>query len=300
LSTPTWIPKSGTPNVAGDRDASTGAIWRAARRSPLTLAGLALVGMFVVIAITAPLIALENPLSQDLSVRLMPPSPAHPFGLDSLGRDVYSRVVYGARISVVIGAVVVSAASAFGIAAGTTAGWLGGWWDEGLMRLTDMFLAFPSLILAMAISAILRPSLTNALIAIAVTSWPTYARLIRAQVLSLRARDFVEAARAEGARDMMIILRHLIPNALAPLFVQATLNVGSIILISAGLSFIGFGAQPPTPEWGLMVSEGRRFLMDQWWIATFPALAILGLVMGFNFLGDGVRDLLDPRLRKIG
>jgi len=275
-------------------------VWRALRRSPLTLAGLILVALFVLIALTAPWLALQDPLAQDLAHRLTGPSPSHPFGLDSLGRDVYSRVLYGARISVVTGVAVVSAATAAGIAAGTAAGWLGGWWDEGLMRLTDMFLAFPSLILAMAISAILRPSLTNALIAIAITSWPTYARLTRAQVLTLRTRDYVEAARAEGAPDRVIIARHLIPNALAPLFVQATLNVGSIILTSAGLSFIGFGAQPPTPEWGLMVSEGRRFLMDQWWIATFPALAILLLVLGFNLLGDGVRDVLDPRLRKLG
>ncbi len=275
-------------------------IWRALRRSPLTLAGLVLVALFVLIALAASWIALEDPVAQDLAIRLTGPSAAHPFGLDSLGRDIYSRVLYGARISVVTGVAVVSATAAFGIAAGTAAGWLGGWWDEGLMRLTDMFLAFPSLILAMAISAILRPSLTNALIAIAFTSWPTYARLTRAQVLTLRTRDYVEAARAEGATDVVIIVRHLIPNALAPLFVQATLSVGNIILVSAGLSFIGFGAQPPTPEWGLMVSEGRRFLMDQWWIATFPALAILLLVLGFNLLGDGVRDVLDPRLRKVG
>ncbi len=206
-------------------------------------------------------------------------------------------MVYGARISVVSGVAVVAAAFAFGIAAGTAAGWRAGWWDETLMRVTDMFLAFPSLVLALAISAILRPSLTNALIAIAVVSWPPYGRLTRAQVLSLRSRDYIEAARAEGATDLMIIVRHLIPNAIAPLLVQGTLDVGNIILISAGLSFIGFGAQPPTPEWGLMVSEGRSFLMEQWWIATFPAVAILLLVLGFNLVGDGIRDVLDPRLR---
>jgi len=275
-------------------------LWPALRRSPLALAGLVAVAFFVLVALGAPWLALQDPITQDLAHRLTGPSAPHPFGLDSLGRDVYSRVVYGARISVVSGAAVVTAASAFGIAAGTAAGWIGGWWDEAVMRLTDMFLAFPSLILAMAISAILRPSLTNALLAIAITSWPTYARLIRAQVLSLRTRDYIEAARAEGATDVAIIVRHLIPNALAPLLIQATLNVGSIILVSAGLAFIGFGAQPPTPEWGLMVSEGRTFLMDQWWIATFPAIAILLLVLGFNLLGDGIRDLLDPRLRKAG
>lgn len=275
-------------------------LWRAVRHSPLTVVGLVLVALFVFVAVAAPWISPDNPVAQDLAHRLSPPSPRHPFGSDSLGRDVYSRILYGARISVVSGVAVVAAATAFGTAAGTVAGWLGGWWDEALMRLTDMFLAFPSLVLAMAISAILRPSLTNALLAIAITAWPPYGRLARAQVLSLRARDFVEAARAQGASDASIILRHLIPNALAPLLVQATLDVGSIILTSAGLSFIGFGAQPPTPEWGLMVSEGRSFLTDQWWVATFPALAILLLVLGFNLLGDGIRDVMDPRLRKAG
>jgi peptide/nickel transport system permease protein len=272
--------------------------WRAFQHSPLTLAGLAIVVGFVLVALAAPLLAIQNPLAQDLGRRLLPPSPAHPFGLDSLGRDVLSRVVYGARISVISGVSVVAVAILAGTAAGTAAGWRGGWWDEALMRLTDMFLAFPSLVLAMAISAILRPSLTNALIAISITSWPSYARLARAQTLAIRPRNYIEAAKAQGAGDLPIILRHLLPNAIAPLFVQATLDIGGIILTAAGLAFIGFGAQPPTPEWGLMVSEGRSFLMDQWWIATFPAVAILLLVLGFNLLGDGVRDILDPRLRQ--
>jgi len=274
-------------------------IWRALRRSPLALAGFVLVVFFAGVAVGARWIALQDPLAQDLAHRLAGPSPSHPFGTDSLGRDIFSRVSYGARISVLSGVAVVAAATAFGIAAGTVAGWNGGWWDDVLMRLTDMFLAFPALILAMAISAILRPSLTNALLAIAITSWPAYGRLMRAQVLSLRARDYIEAARAQGATETTIIVRHLVPNAIAPLLVQATLDVGGIILTTAGLSFIGFGAQPPTPEWGVMVSEGRSFLMDQWWVSTFPALAILLLVLGFNLLGDAVRDVLDPRLRKM-
>jgi len=264
----------------------------------LTLTGGFIVAVFIAVALVGPVLVSQDPLVQDLTRRLSAPSRDHVFGTDSLGRDVFTRVIYGARISVVAGASVVTAATIFGIVAGVLAGWNGGWWDETLMRITDMFLAFPSLILAMAISAILRPNLTNALLAIAVTSWPVYARIARAQVLSLRAREFIEAARAEGAREARILARHLVPNALAPILVQATLDVGGIILISAGLSFIGFGAQPPTPEWGLMVSEGRRFLMEQWWIATFPAIAILFLVLGFNLVGDGVRDLLDPRLRK--
>jgi len=298
-STPISIPRSGTRSPAGVRSSAQVA-WAAFRRNPLTLVGLVIVAGFVFVAATAPLIAIQNPLAQDLAHRLSPPSAAHPFGLDSLGRDVLSRVVYGARISVVSGVAVVSVAITFGIAAGTAAGWHGGWWDEVLMRVTDMFLAFPSLVLAMAISAILRPSLTNALIAIAIVSWTSYARLARAQTLAIRPRDYIEAARAQGAHDLAIVVRHLIPNAVAPLFVQATLEIGGVILTSAGLAFIGFGAQPPTPEWGVMVSEGRSFLMDQWWVATFPAVAILLLVLGFNLLGDGIRDVLDPRLRRTG
>jgi peptide/nickel transport system permease protein len=265
----------------------------------LTLAGGVIVICFVLIAAAGPFLVSQNPTAQDLGRRLSSPSSDHPFGTDSLGRDVFARVIYGARISVVSGTAVIAVATAFGVGAGMLAGWKGGWWDETLMRITDMFLAFPSLILAMAISAILRPNLTNALLAIAVTAWPVYARIARAQVLTLRARDYVEAARAEGAKETTIVTRHLIPNAVAPILVQATLDVGGIILTTAGLSFIGFGAQPPTPEWGLMVSDGRRFLMEQWWIATFPALAIMFLVLGFNLMGDGVRDLLDPRLRKL-
>jgi len=298
-STPISIPRSGTRSRAGVRS-SAQVFWAAFRRNPLTLVGLVIVAGFVVTAAAAPILAIQNPLAQDLGHRLNPPSIAHPFGLDSLGRDVLSRVVYGARISVVSGISVVSAAVAFGVAAGTAAGWHGGWWDEVLMRVTDMFLAFPSLVLAMAISAILTPSLTNALIAIAIVSWTSYARLARAQTLATRHRDYIEAARAQGAHELAIVLRHLIPNAIAPLLVQATLEIGGIILTSSGLAFIGFGAQPPTPEWGVMVSEGRSFLMDQWWVATFPAVAILLLVLGFNLLGDGVRDVLDPRLRKTG
>jgi peptide/nickel transport system permease protein len=296
-STPISIPRSATRRPAGVRSSAQVA-WQAFRGNPLTLVGLVIVAGFVLIAAAAPMIAAQNPFAQDLAHRLSPPSPAHPLGLDSLGRDVLSRVIYGARISVVSGVAVVCAAAAFGVAAGTLAGWRGGWSDEVLMRVTDMFLAFPSLVLAMAISAILRPSLTNALIAIAVVSWTSYARLARAQTLAIRHSDYIEAARAQGAYDLGIVLRHLIPNAVAPLFVQATLEIGGIILASAGLAFIGFGAQPPAPEWGVMVSEGRSFLMDQWWVATFPALAILLLVLGFNLLGDGVRDALDPRLRR--
>jgi len=262
------------------------------------MAGLIIVALFLVVALVAPRLAPYNPTLTDLAQRLKPPSPLHLFGTDGVGEDVLSRVIYGARIDMTSALLVVAVAGGFGTAVGMVAGWFGGWWDEVLMRITDVFLAFPGLILAMAISAVLKPDLNNVLLAISVTWWPIYARLGRGQALSLRGLEFVEAARSEGASTTKIVLRHLLPNALAPLLVQATLDMGAVILTAAGLSFIGFGAQPPTPEWGVMVSDGQTYLMTQWWVATFPALAILMLVIGFNLVGDALRDLLDPRLRR--
>ncbi len=267
------------------------------RRSPLTVAGLVLISLLALIAVSAPLIAPTNPLKQVLSTRLKPPSPAHWLGTDQLGRDVLSRMIYGARISLVIGIVVVGLAASIGTFVGLVAGYAGGWLDEGLMRLTDVFFAFPALILAMAISGALGPSLTNAMIAIAVVSWPVYARLVRAQVLSLREREFVEAARGLGASAERIVWGHILPNTLAPLLVQASFDMGGAILSAAGLSFIGFGAQPPTAEWGVMISDGRNYIVTQPWLSLFPGLAILLTVAAFNLIGDGLRDALDPRLR---
>ena len=267
------------------------------RRSPLTVAGLALIAILAVIAVLAPLIAPANPLKQVLSTRLKPPSADHWLGTDQLGRDVLSRMIYGARISLLIGTVVVGLAASVGTFVGLVAGYVGGWLDEGLMRLTDVFLAFPALILAMAISGALGPSLTNAMIAIAVVSWPVYARLVRAQVLSLREREYVEAARGLGASAQRIVWQHILPNTLAPLLVQASFDMGGAILSAAGLSFIGFGTQPPTAEWGVMISEGRNYIATHSWLSLFPGLAILLTVAAFNLIGDGLRDALDPRLR---
>jgi len=266
--------------------------------NPLNLVALALIAVLAACALLAPFLAPYDPLAQDLAVRLKPPSPEHWLGTDSLGRDIASRILYGARISLVIGVVVVASAGVFGTFVGLVAGYAGGLVDEALMRLTEVFLAFPALILAMAIAGALGPSLTNAIIAIAAVTWAVYARLTRGQILSLRRREFVEAARAMGASRTRIILRHLLPNALAPLMVQASFDMGSSIIAAAGLSFIGFGAQPPTPEWGVMISEGRNFINTQPWLSLFPGLAILLAVGSFNLLGDGLRDAFDPRLSR--
>ena len=266
--------------------------------NPLNAAALALIGAFAICAVLAPIVAPYDPLAQALGSRLEPPSPEHWLGTDQLGRDIASRLVYGARISLVIGIVVVALAGVFGTLVGPVAGYAGGLVDETLMRVTEVFLAFPPLILAMAIAGALGPSLTNAIIAIAAVTWAIYARLTRGQILSLRRREFVEAARAIGASRARILARHLLPNALAPLLIQASFDMGSAIISAAGLSFIGFGAQPPTPEWGVMISEGRNFISTQPWLSLFPGLAILLAVGSFNLLGDGLRDAFDPRLSR--
>ncbi len=267
-------------------------------RSPLAAAGVIVIALYGMIAAAAPLLAPHDPLVQALELRLLPPQDTYPLGLDQLGRDIYSRVLFGARLSLLTGLVVVGLAGTIGTTVGVIAGFAGGRAEDTLMRLTDVFFAFPSLILAMAIAAALGPSLTNAMIAIAMVTWPVYARLSRAQTLLLVRQEFVDAARVVGASDLRLILRHILPNAISPLIVQASFNMGEAILIASGLSFIGFGAQPPTPEWGVMISEGRDYITTQWWIPTIPGVAILLAVTGFNLLGDGLRDLLDPRLRR--
>ena len=266
-------------------------------RDPGAVIGFVIVLLLMLLAALAPLVA-GDPLAQNLSDRLLPPSSAHLFGTDQLGRDIFDRVLWGSRISLAIGFLVVALSLALGTAVGLLAGVLGGFWDNLLMRVTDIFLAFPALILAMAISAALGPSLTNVMIAVAAVSWPNYARLTRAQVLGIRGLEFVAAARSLGASGGRIAWRHLLPNSLSPLLVQASFDVGGAILTAAGLGFIGFGAQPPTPEWGAMVSETRNFIAEAPWASTAPALAILLTVMAFNLLGDGLRDILDPRGRR--
>ncbi len=265
-------------------------------RSPLTVAGMIIIGVFVALAILAPALAPYEPQQQKLAQRLKPPTAAHIMGTDQLGRDLWSRLLYGARISLTIGLVVVLSAGIFGTLVGLVSGYAGGVVDEVLMRITDIFFSFPALILAMAIAGALGPDLVNAMIAIAVVSWPVYARLVRAQVLSLRRREFIEAAEAVGVPTPRLLWRHLLPNSLAPILVQASFDMGAAILAAAGLSFIGFGAQPPTPEWGVMISEGRKYVSTHLWLSLFPALAILMTVAAFNLIGDGLRDALDPRL----
>ncbi|NTW03144.1 MAG: ABC transporter permease [Oscillochloris sp.] len=268
------------------------------RKEQTAMIGLVIILFFVALAALAGLISPYPPLEQHISASLKAPSAEHLFGADKLGRDILSRILHGARISLFTGLSVVAMAAGLGTLVGTLAGYLGGWWDEAIMRITDIFFAFPSLILAMAIAGALGPSLQNALIAVAVVSWPVYARLVRGQVLVLREQEFVQAARAIGVGNIAIVLRHILPNTLSPLLVQASFDMGGTILAVSGLSFIGFGAQPPTPEWGVMISEGRNYITAQWWLSFFPAISMLLVVTGFNLVGDGLRDILDPRLNK--
>jgi len=268
------------------------------RRSPLAVIGISMVTIFASIALLGPYLAPYDPYQLDLSVRFSPPSANHWFGTDGEGRDIFSRVVFGSRYSLVAGLVPVISAVILGVILGAIAGFKGGKIEDLLMRITDMFLAFPSTILAMAIAAGLGPSLENAMIAMIAVWWPSYARLVRGSVLSIKETEYVEAARATGETDINLIFRYVLPNALSPIIVMATLDIGGAILTAAGLSFIGLGAQPPTPEWGAMVNSARIYAIEYWWLPTFPGLAILAVVLGFNLFGDGLRDALDPRLRR--
>lgn len=273
---------------------------RQLRKNLSGFVGLAIVIVLIITAMLAPLLAPYNPNKIDVPDKLLPPSLAHPFGTDDLGRDVLSRVVYGARVSLLNGLLVVVLAMLVGVALGLVSGYWGGVIDGTLMRVSDVFLSFPRLVLAMAIAASLGAGLVNAMIAVALSWWPWYARLVRSQILSLKQADFVTAARSIGAGHGRIVTRHLFPNLVSLIAVQASLDLGYAILITASLSFIGLGVQQPTAEWGSMIAQGRNYMLTHWWYPTFPGIAIFVAVLGANLFGDALRDILDPRLRHAG
>jgi peptide/nickel transport system permease protein len=269
--------------------------WLTLRQNPLAVVGLLIVTALLALACLAPLLTTRSPLAQDLGQRLQPPGAAHWLGTDELGRDIYARVLYGSRVTLVIVGLVVVMVAPIGLLVGTAAGYMGGWLDAILMRITDVFLAFPRLILALAFVSALGPGIENAIIAIACTAWPPYARVARAETLTIRSSDFIGAIRIQGAGPTRIVLRHVVPLCTASVIVRLTLDMAGIILTAAGLGFLGLGAQPPLPEWGAMIASGRKFLLDQWWVATIPGIAIFVVSLGFNLLGDGLRDVLDPK-----
>jgi peptide/nickel transport system permease protein len=270
---------------------------RLLRRNPLVLLGFVVIIVWILLGVFAPQIAPKDPLKQNVSDRLQAPNPAYPFGSDELGRDMLSRVLYGARITIPAGIAVIVVGSVIGTLVGAVAGYVGGLWDEILMRITELFMAFPTIILALAITAALGPDIRNAILALVIVWWPSYARLIRGLVLEVKSKEYVEGARSVGANGFYILFHTVLPNCVSPAIVLATLDLGNAILTFAGLSFLGLGPDPSSPEWGRMVSIGIDFF-DQWWMWLYPGLAIAILVMAFNFVGDGLRDIFDPRLRK--
>ncbi len=267
-------------------------------KSPLAVLGLIIVLLFVLMAVIAPYIAPFSDVYRNWSDTLQPPGGEHLFGTDDMGGDVFSRVIWGSRISLSVGLMVVISAFLIGSVLGCLSSYFGGIIDEVVMRVTDVFLAFPSLILAMVVCAALGRSLENMMLALAITWWPTYARIVRGQSLVIREQKYIEAAKAIGGRDLHIIIKHLLPNSLSPLIVQASMDFGNVILTAAALSFIGFGAPPGTAEWGRMVSDGAAYMMSSPWIVMFTGLTILIVCLGFNLLGDGVRDIIDPKMRR--
>ena len=269
--------------------------WRGFTENWLGVVGLVIVLTLIGMAIFAPWIAPYDPLAQNLSQRLQPVSWQHWCGTDSLGRDIFSRIVYGSRVTLLIVGLVVVTVGPLGLILGCGAGYYGGAVDRILMRVTDIVLAFPKLILALAFVAALGPGLENAIIAIAITSWPPYARVARTETMVIRNSDYIAAAKLQGASSLRIIMLHVVPLCVPSVIVRSTLDMAGVILTAAGLGFLGLGAQPPTPEWGAMIAAGREQIFDQWWVATFPGLAICIVALGFNLLGDGVRDALDAR-----
>ena len=284
---------------ASRRQAILGSVYRGFRSilaNPTALVGLIIVVLLILMAIFAPMLTFgRSHLDQVLENRLAAPSADHWFGTDELGRDIYARTLFGAQATLTIVLLVSIVVVPIGLAVGTVAGYLGGWVDTVLMRITDIFLAFPRLILALAFAAALGPGIENAVIAIALTSWPAYARIARSETMAIARSDFIQSVVLQGASTWRILFRHIVPLCLSSVVVRLTLDMAGIILTAAGLGFLGLGAQPPTPEWGAMVASGRDVILDQWWVATIPGLAILIVSLGFNLLGDGLRDVFDPK-----
>ncbi len=272
-------------------------VWRRFTANKLAVLGLLIIIGLLVVAALADVLAPHSPVIGDLAnSRLLPPgTPGYLLGTDDQGRDILSRLIYGSRLTLYVVLLVAIIAAPIGLLVGTVAGYAGGWVDAVLMRITDIFLAFPKLILALAFVAALGPGIENAIIAIAITSWPPYARIARAETLTVRNSDYISAVRLMGASPIRIVVRHIMPLCTSSLIVRVTLDMAGIILTAAGLGFLGLGAQPPLPEWGAMIASGRRFILDQWWVAAMPGIAILIVSLGFNLLGDGLRDALDPR-----
>ncbi|HZG81474.1 MAG TPA: ABC transporter permease subunit [Brevibacillus sp.] len=288
-----------TESLPAARSAKTvNPFWYKIRRNPLTLLGLFLLLLILLLSIFAPLISPYEPTKINIPERFAPPSADHWFGTDEVGRDIFTRILYGARLSLGVGVAVVVGAGVIGTIIGAISGYFGGRIDQLIMRLMDIILAFPALVLAMAIAATLGPNLQNAMLAIAIIKIPVYVRLARAETLALREKLFVKAAVTFGIPSWRIIVRHIIPNALSPVIIQVTLDIGDAILLVATLGFLGLGAQPPTPEWGAMISIGWKYLLDYWWYPTFPGLALFLASCGFNLIGDGIRDILDPKANR--
>ena len=295
ISTREWL-LSDAPQTRAQ--ARLGAIyqgWLTFRTNRLAVFGLVILIGLVCMAVFAPWLSPQDPFAQNLADRLKPPSAAHWLGTDALGRDILSRLIHGSRITLFIVGTVALIAPVIGLFVGTVAGFAGGWVDQVLMRLTDIFLAFPKLILALAFVAALGPGIGNAVLALAITSWPPYARLARAETLTIRNADYIAAARLQGAGPFRLLIGHVWPLCISSMIVRVALDMAGIILSAAGLGFLGLGAQPPMPEWGAMISDGRTYILDFWWVAAMPGMAIFIVSLAFNLLGDGLRDILDPK-----
>lgn len=296
MTVSTTIPQAGPTRAQARRDAMM-RLWVQFRRNRLGMAGAMVLMLLIVVAAFAPIFATHDPFAVSLANRLQPPSLTHFFGTDELGRDIYSRIVYGTRLTLIIVMLVVLTSAPVGFLIGITAGYFGGIVGVVLMRITDVLLAVPKLLMALAFVAVLGPGIVNVALAIALTAWPPYARLARAETLTLRNAEYVLAIRLAGASHLRVLLHHIMPMCTSSVIVRVTLDMAGIILIAAGLGFIGLGAQPPAPEWGSMISTGRKFIFDQWWVAAAPGMAIFVVSLSFNLVGDALRDVLDPKMR---